>query len=266
MKIQSQKTQSTSFKLLPTAKWQCYSPTKCQYKNIMIAEIEKRDLNFIQKLKLLNEIAPDSDKVKNAIIWGTLTTIEGILTSDCEFLDKIKMYIAILNNKPSGLLIGNMPKRILSTEGISYSSRHNNAKKETEIDWLATWTPKDETKVKGIGKALVAEFFGSLKRDGFRDVFVKSEIPENSYAQAFYESLGFEAISEKRPQLTAKTTNQYIVTSYDEPTDRIVPMIIPRSNLRKCYIELAKTMNRQKIVKKSIDPESIINIKKQIKT
>ena len=260
MQVQSNTVNDVSFGLRPIAQWRCVSVAKKQPKSITIAELEKRDLAFIQKLKNLSEIAPPKDKIRNEIVWGSLTTMEGILATDCGFLDKVKMYIAIQNYKPCGLLIGNMPKRVLSTEGISYSSRHNNAKSETEIDWLATWTPKGEEKLKGTGKALVAEFFGSLKKDKFRDVFVKSEIPENSYAQSFYESLGFEALGSKRPQLTCNTTNTYVVQSYDEPTARIVPMIISRGKLRKCFSELSEKMCRQRFVKTSVDAESLMNI------
>lgn len=260
MQVQSNSANSVSFKLRPIAQWRCTSVAKKQPKSITIAELEERDLAFIQKLKNLSEIAFAKDRVRNEIVWGTLTTMEGILATNCEFMDKIKMYVAIQNYKPCGLLIGNMPKRILSTEGISYSSRHNNAKSETEIDWLATWTPKGEEKVKGVGKALVAEFFGSLKKDKFRDVFVKSEIPENSYAQSFYESLGFEVLGAKRPPLTCNTTNTYVLKSYDEPSARIVPMIISRGKLRKCFSELSEKMFRQRFVKTSVDAEALMNI------
>ena len=259
MQVQSQKD-NVSFKIRPIAQWRCLSHSKNTPKSITVAEIEPRDLEFVQKMKNTTEITTYGDRVRDEIVWGTLTTMEGILVNKCAFLDKVKMYVAIQNYKPCGLLIGNMPKRILSTEGISYSSRHNNAKSETEIDWLATWTPNGEEKLKGVGKALVAEFFGSLKKDKFRDVFVKSEIPENSYAQNFYESLGFEVLGSKRPQLTCNTTNEYIVQSYDVPTARIVPMIISRGKLRACYEELSKKMLRQPFVKNSVNAEELMNV------
>jgi len=261
MQVQSQEN-SVSFGIRPIAQWRCFSAAKKSPKSITVAEVEPRDLEFVQKLKNISENTSFGDKARDEIICGTLTTMEGILVNQCTFLDKVKMYVAIQNYKPCGLLIGNMPKRILSTEGISYSSRHNNAKNETEIDWLATWTPKGEEKLKGVGKALVVEFFGSLKKDKFRDVFVKSEIPEKSYAQIFYESLGFEVLGSKRPQLTCNTTNEYIVQSYDEPTARIVPMIISRGKLRAIYTELSKKMLRQPFIKTSVDVEELMNISK----
>ena len=128
MQVQSNTVNDVSFGLRPIAQWRCVSVAKKQPKSITIAELEKRDLAFIQKLKNLSEIAPPKDKIRNEIVWGSLTTMEGILATDCGFLDKVKMYIAIQNYNPCGLLIGNMPKKVLSTEGISYSSRHNNAK------------------------------------------------------------------------------------------------------------------------------------------
>ena len=114
------------------------------------------------------------------------------------------MFVATQDGSPCGLLVGNIPKHVYDGERICYSSRHNPAKNETELDWLVTWQPKGKCKIKGIGKALVGEFYRTIKKDKFRDVFVRSEVPENSYASEFYESIGFEQLGKKRLKLFNK--------------------------------------------------------------
>lgn len=257
---------NTSFQAIPLSQWKCFSVATKSPKSITIAELEKQDCEFMQKIKNHWITHPESkDVVKNSIVESALLTIEAILSGDCEYMDKVKTYVAIQNYKPCGILIGNMPKRIRHTTGndgvsISYSSRHNQAKNETEIDWLATWTPKGEENLKGVGKALVAEFFGSLKKDRLRDVFVNSEIPENSYATNFYESLGFEWLSKKRPQIVHNTSREYLVSNFVDPKDRVVPMIITKSKIQACFADLSKRMFRQEFLKTSVNAEDLINI------
>ena len=103
----------------------------------------------------------------------------------------MKVLVAVHDDKPCGLLIANMLK--LNENGkFVYSSRHNAAKNETEIDWLVTWGVNNKENIRGAGKALIAEYFRTAKQDKFKDVFLKSELPENSYAQAFDEKSWFE--------------------------------------------------------------------------
>ena len=105
-----------------------------------------------------------------------------------------------------------MPKTSPNYDGIVYSSRHNLAKNETELDWLVTWSPKGNERLKGIGKALIGEYFRTVKKDKFRDVFVRAEVPEKSFAKSFYEKLGFEQIGNKRVRLLNKNSAKSIIT------------------------------------------------------
>lgn len=258
MRIQSEKNTPThNAKLL--SQWKCVSEKNLP-QNIVIAELEKNDIEFVRKLKNNFGYSSLNDNVRGEIISSTLMTIEEILTANCGFLDRIKMLIAIQNYKPCGLLVGNMPKKALNTNEIVYSSRHNSAKNETELDWLATWHFDGQERLKGVGKALIAEYFSSLKTDRFRDVFVKSELPENSYAQSFYESLGFEQMGTKRQMLETKTSNEYLISNHANSSDRVLPMIITRQKLQTCLETLSKKMFRQRFIKTSVDIEELMNI------
>jgi hypothetical protein len=188
-------------------------------------------------------------------------TILEILQNDENYSKKIKIYIATYNETPCGIFIANMPKISPNYDDVVYSSRHNMAKNETELDWLVTWSPKANERLKGIGKALIGEYFRTVKKDKFRDVFVRSEVPENSFATYFYESLGFEKTSSKRLKLSNKNSAQCVVTDYgSDSNDDTIPMIITRSKIQAKADELAKEMNRQVFKKNSIDAENLINL------
>ena len=88
--------------------------------------------------------------------------------------DKTRILMAFYKNEPSSILIGNALK--VDKKGhLHYSSRKNHSKNETELDWLATWNKK----IPGEGQATVYEYFFTLLNDGFKQCFVRSEIPEN---------------------------------------------------------------------------------------
>ena len=159
--------------------------------------------------------------------------IETILESIVDTYEKIKMFVAVYDGKPCGFLVGNIPKTLPVTENITYSSRHNAARYETEIDWLVTWNPNRNEKIKGIGKALVGEFFRTLKGDKFRDVVVRSEVPEFSYAASFYESLGFERLGKKRTPLSNKNTNPCVINDFSDAEEQVIPMVITKSKINK---------------------------------
>ena len=110
------------------------------------------------------------------------------------------------------------------------------------MDWLVTWMPKSNNQLKGIGKSLVGQYFSTLKQDGFRDVFVKSELPEISYAQFFYENLGFEKLGDKRAKLTTKTSSQCIIKDFSNNLDIIIPMIATKNKIRTTINKLKHEM------------------------
>ena len=165
------------------------------------------------------------------------------------------MFAAVHDGDICGLLVANVPKKLPVSETTVHSSRHNPAKNETELDWLVTWNAKQNEKIKGVGKALVSEYFKTVKTDGFRDVYVRSEIPEHSYALRFYESIGFEKLSNKRIKLANKNTNKYVIDDKSDPEDTIIPMIITRKRQKETIEKLEKELCRQEFVKNSIDLE-----------
>ena len=179
------------------------------------------------------------------VLEDTTVTLKGLLASDAGFDKKTKVYVAVHDAKPCGLLIANMPKSSGENGSIVYSSRHNNAKNEAELDWLVTWPPQENNIIRGVGKALVGEYLRTIKPDKFRDVYVRSELPELSVAQDFYESLGFEVLGDKRKMWESRTTNLPLVRSCDNVTEMMVPMLITRKKIGETLENLVNKMSRR---------------------
>ena len=156
-------------------------------------------------------------------------------------------------DKLCGLLVANIPKRDSKSNKMIYSSRHNPARKETEIDWLVTWNPTGDMSINGIGKSLVGEYYGTLAKDDFRDVYVRSEIPEYSFALSFYEGLGFEKLSEKRTRLSTKMTSKCIIDDGSNDYDLIIPAVVTKRNIKIAIQELNKRMKPKKLDGREIE-------------
>ena len=232
MQVSSQSSYNINFKAKLLSQWRC-SNAKNSAKNISVVAVEKNDFDFMQKfLGYVENQKNDNKSAKEIMIYATKTIIE-ILGSNLPKMDKIKMFIATYDNKPCGIFVANIPKIYAQDEAYVYSSRHNSAKNETEIDWLVTWNPAGNEKLKGVGKALVGEYFHTVKKDKFRDVFVRSEVPEKSFATYFYESLGFEPITSKRLKISNKNSAQCVINDYSKGSnDDTIPMLITRSKLQ----------------------------------
>lgn len=257
MKVSSQDNVDFRAKLL--SQWRC-SSAKNKTKNIAIVALEKKDSVFAEKFVEYIENLKNDDKNAKKIMQDSSKTILEVLKSDVSEVEKVKIYIATHDEIPCGIFVANMPKVLPNEEGLVYSSRHNSAKNETEMDWLVTWNPKGNEKLKGVGKALVGEFFRTVKRDKFRDVFVRSEVPEKSYAMSFYESLGFEQLGKKRLRLFNKNSARSLIKDCTEENDETVPMIVTRSKIQKVAEELAKKMGRKEFKENSVDAEDLISI------
>lgn len=257
MRVSSQ--DNRNFKAQLISQWRC-SSAKNKAKNISIVAIEKRDLPFIEKFVDYIDKFNEENLVKKEIMRYSSKTILELLKSDISGFDKVKMFIATHDRIPCGIFVANVPKVYANGEAFVYSSRHNSGKNETEMDWFVTWSPKHNEKIKGIGKALVGEYFRTVKKDKFRDVFVRSEVPEKSYASSFYEGLGFERIGTKRLKLFNKNSAQYVIDDFSENNDETIPMIITRSRLQKTAEELSTKMTRQEFKKNSSEAEELIEI------
>lgn len=255
----SSNQQSLTFNAIQLAQWRCKTLNN-RIKNITIITLEKKDINFVKKFVEKLDLICSKDSLKQELVNDTIRTIRDVLNMDSKSFEKVKMFMAIHEGTPCGLLVGNVPKKSKDTKQIKYSSRHNPAKNETELDWLVTWQPRGKSKIKGIGKALVGEYFRTVKKDKFRDVFVRSEVPENSYAKNFYESLGFEQINDRRLKLFNKNSAQYIISDYGKGNDDTIPMIITRKSLQEISEYLSKKMMRQEFKQISLEAEELIKI------
>lgn len=259
MRIETNHNSPTSrAKLL--SQWKCLSANKTQSRNISIVALDKSDKVFADYILNLSKNIDYLEKARQHVLEDTAVTLKGILNSKDELDEKLKLYVAVYDAKPCGLLIANMPKLVNENGNIAYSSRHNGAKNETELDWLVTWYPDKDTGIRGVGKALLGEYFRTLKSDNFRDVYVRSELPENSTAQDFYETLGFEILSEKRKMWESRTTNLPLVRSCDNVTELMVPMIITKKKITDLANNLSEKMFRRGFIKNDVGIDTIIDM------
>ncbi len=225
-----------------------------------IYQLEKKDIPFLSKftnnLQTYCKSRQIDDFSHKQVMQEAFEVAQKILESPNE--QKAKVFLAINKNEPCGIIIGNASKKSHSGQ-IVYSSRKNHAKKETELDWLASWNPNPQSPLKGTGKTLSAEYFNTLKQDGFQDVYVRSEVPELSYAQTFYENLGFETLPNKRESIVKSTTNRYIAGDYDSAEDEIIPMVAVSSKWEKAKNFIFELFGRKDLDKISVNIDSVIN-------
>ena len=129
-----------------------------------IYQLEKKDIPFLSKftnnLQTYCKSRQIDDFSHKQVMQEAFEVAQKILESPME--QKAKVFLAINKNEPCGIIIGNASKKSHSGQ-IVYSSRKNHAKKETELDWLASWNPNPQSPLKGTGKTLSAEYFNTLK-------------------------------------------------------------------------------------------------------
>ena len=192
-------------------------------KEVIIYQLEKSDVSYIKHLvnnlsSFYKKYNVENESAKQVIEEAFNASIE-ILKGKHKSIDKTRILMAFYNNEPSSILIGNALK--VDKKGIfHYSSRKNHAKNETELDWLATWN----NKIPGEGQATVYEYFYTLLRDGFKQCFVRSELPEKSSAVNFYTRMGFEKLSNRKRPILRKNDNKYVIGKFDDKADKIIPM------------------------------------------
>lgn len=245
-----QPTKTPNFKAIPLAR---YQTGKNAF--VKIYQLEKKDMPFIKKLNNnLEKYFKDNniqDESKKEIITNVLDTAQKVFLSRGSAFKKSKIFAATYNNKLCGFLAGNIPKTS-KTNIFHYSSRKNHSKFETELDWLVTWEGK------GAGKSLISEYFTSLRRDRFREVFVRSEVPEETFAQTFYEKLGFVQLPSEREKIAKNSVNKYSIGEYYFGNEEIIPMIAKKSKINKTRKLISTQYNRQSMPKASVDIENII--------
>lgn len=237
------------FRAIPKA---MYRPAKDSY--VKIYELEKNDLpfvtNFLGNLKQFFKKKNVKDFSTQQVVAEAFEAAKRMLEMEkCD--KKSTMLLALKNNEPCGILLGNIPKKDKNNV-IRYSSRKNHSKKETELDWLATWG------VHGCGKSLVCEFFKQVKENKFSKVFVRSEVPELSFAKEFYESVGFHKINNDREKIMKATTSEYLIGNYDNPGDDIIPMIAGKNNINNTINKISEHFKRNNLSNPSVNLENII--------
>lgn len=243
------------------SQWKCTSEDKLHSRNITIISLKKEDAVFADfLLNRIPQITYISDACRHVLNDAAVTLKDLLNTSEEDADKKTKLYVAVYDAKPCGLLIGNMRKRSGENGKIVYSSRHNSAKNETELDWLVTWKPQENIGIKGVGKALVGEYLRTLKADKFRDVYVRSELPENSVAQEFYESLGFETLGDKRKMWESRTTNLPLVRACDNVTELMIRMLITRKKIGQTLENLSQKMSRRGFVHRKEPIEFLVDM------
>lgn len=239
--IKSSQNYHPNFTAIPLAKYG-YLHNKNQ--DVVVYQLEKKDISYlkyisdnIEKFYKKHDITDDSTKqvVKEAVDAG----IE-ILTGKKSKEKKAKVLLALSDEEPSAILIGNTLKTDKNGK-YHYSSRKNHAKDETELDWLATWNKK----ILGEGKVIVTEYFHTVLKDGFKQVYVRSEIPEKSFAMDFYKKMGFEPLSEDEREILRINDNRYLIGNYDDPEDTIIPMKATTKDIQKSIKRRFKELERK---------------------
>lgn len=214
-----EKINNTNFKAIPLATYN-YLHEKS---GVTIYKLEKRDIGYLQHLlnnleKFFQKYDVDNLSARQVIEEAFEAGIE-ILKGKKHPETKADILMSFYNGEPSSIIIGNALK--VDKKGkFHYSSRKNHSNDETELDWLATWNKK----IPGEGQATVYEYFCRLLELGFKQCFVRSEIPEKSSAVNFYSRMGFEKLSEKARKILRKNDNSYLIGKYDDKADKIIPM------------------------------------------
>lgn len=220
---------------------------------INMYQLEPRDSDYIDKfVSSIDEYSEDNlsyeelskNNVMKEALLDTLDLLEKQKDKTSKIYKNAVVYMAFCKGKPQGMLMANSPKMDIKNGSIHYSPRKNHGNCETELDWLVNWSEG----IKGIGKALVAEFFLSLKNTNFKQVYLRSVLPENSFAFEFYNSLGFKQIGNR--DLNHKYSNyvDLVHGKYEDSgcLDEIIPMVIRKKKINQTSERLIKDMNRTK--------------------
>jgi hypothetical protein len=155
---------------------------------------------------------------------------------------KAKVLMAMHEGEPCGILVGDALK--IDKQGrLNYSSRKNCAKKETELDFLAAWKPG-----LNVGKSLVTEYFARARNDGFKSIYVRSEVPQLTGAVEFYTKNGFRSLTGQRQQLDLKKGDRsYVVGDYFDAEDLILPMKATSKRIDEVIQANSKKLKREEV-------------------
>ena len=230
-----------NYKARPLAKY-CYLHNRSR--DIIIYQLEKTDIDFLEliskKIKSFYRHYGIKDESTQQVLKEAVDAGIEILAEKNVKEEKAKVLLAISDKEPSAILIGNT-KKIDKMGKFHYSSRKNHSKDETELDWLATWNKK----ILGEGKAIVCEYFRTLLEDGFKQCYVRSEIPEKSFALEFYKKMGFAPLSNKQRKILRKNDNNYVIGNFDAPKDMIIPMKATTKDIQRSIKKRSQELMRK---------------------
>lgn len=217
-------TKNPNFGAIRIATYTSHIPTS-KAENFDVLQLEKSDCNYLKKLvnsinNFYNKHKLESDEERKEMTKVTFQVAQTLLSGKQE--DKLQVFMAFKDKTPLGIIIGNAIKSNKKGE-LAYSSRNNHKRRETELDYFVTW---GGNKLKGIGTALINEFFIGLKALGFKKVYVRSEIPERSCAHRFYRDNGFKDIGKGKPKNIIQNSDYNYINANDGWTNApIIPMI-----------------------------------------
>ena len=112
-----------------------------------------------------------------------------------------------------------------------------------------TWNKK----ILGEGKVIACEFFHSLLNDGFKQCYVRSEVPEKSFAMEFYKKMGFEPLSNRQRRIQRKNDNNYVIGNFDAPKDPIIPMKATTRDIVRTIKKRTRELMRKELEQFSAD-------------
>ena len=235
---------SPSFKAIPLAQ---YKYLNDKDKNVIVYELEQRDTDYLKHISdnidgFYKRHDINDESTKQVVKEAVDASIEILNNEQIHPDSKSKVLLALSDKEASAILIGNVLKSD-KNGNLHYSSRKNHSKDETELDWLATWNKN----ILGEGKVIVDEYFHTLAKDGFKQVYVRSEIPEKSFAMGFYKKMGFEPLSDEQREIQRKNDNGYIIGDYDALEDNIIPMKATSSDVDRIMKLRDKELKRKPI-------------------
>lgn len=263
-------TKNISFSGIPVSKYKVKqgNSKSCE---IVIYELEQKDKEFLQKLKnkareksLISENIQKPNiyhdkKIYINFCYGLIKdSIQDILNifkikDNSKIKDPSIKYLAAVNGKPCGILMGNIPKIAPDLSQIVYSNR--NKLRETELDWMITWRPHGEEKTTGVGKAIISEYFNAASKLNSADnIYVRSSIPMVANAVDFYKSNGFR-----------KTAHDFIEYEHASRPRDLTSLLnskkFKNSNLSVCPLEISidEAVNSFKKTERQLKRKSIKN-------
>jgi len=247
-------------------------------KKVTVYELEPGDmavLNALEKSIAEQKLLP-SDNGKNNKEWHyedlklTITDAQRILRhredKKAPYKDTSVIYMAVADQTPCGILIGNMPK--LGAKGITTTYRDKPCNEETELDWLMTWPLGSlQDRIIGVGKALLTQFFSfcSSQNPVPKTIYIRAEDPEQTVATHFYKAMSCQEVSGGLKPWQTKDGPVDIVTHLYDPDfkpdeSNVQPMEISSEKARTEAEKRQQEFKFQALQSQSVPIEEVVNL------